>query len=208
VPVSIPLLDPVPALVSVSNGPYVANRWKRQGPDFGERAGQFRESKLFVSQRSAFSFKRLGICSLMEVTLENFTPLSSLLGGALIGLAAAAYVLGTGRVAGVSGIVGGLFRPRMSELPVQAAFLAGLVAAPLLLKSGGLPTPITLDASLPILIVGGLLVGFGTRMGGGCTSGHGVCGIARFSPRSLVATAIFMASGALVVFVLRHLVGA
>jgi len=140
--------------------------------------------------------------------MANFTPVSALIGGALIGLAAAIYVLGLGRVAGVSGILGGLLRPRAGEAPVQLAFLAGLVAAPLLLQAAGGPVAaVAVDASLPVLIAGGVLVGVGTRIGGGCTSGHGVCGVARLSARSLFATAMFMAAGAAVVFVARHLVG-
>jgi uncharacterized protein len=140
--------------------------------------------------------------------MSNFTPLSALIGGALIGLAAAIYVLGLGRVAGVSGVLGGLLRPRAGDAPLQLAFVAGLIAAPLLMHAGGAPLPaLRIDAALPILIAGGLSVGFGTRLGGGCTSGHGVCGIARLSARSLVATAVFMAVGAAVVFVKRHVIG-
>lgn len=140
--------------------------------------------------------------------MANFTPVSALIGGALIGLAAAIYVLGLGRVAGVSGILGGLLRPKAAEVPVQLAFLAGLIAAPLLLGAAGGPAPaITVDASLPVIVAGGLLVGIGTRIGGGCTSGHGVCGVARLSMRSLFATTTFMAAGAVVVFVVRHLIG-
>lgn len=140
--------------------------------------------------------------------MSNFTPYSALAGGALIGLAAAIFVLGLGRVAGVSGLLGGLLRPRAADAPVQLAFVAGLIAAPLLMRAAGAPLPpLTIEASLPVLIVGGLLVGFGTRLGGGCTSGHGVCGISRLSPRSLVATALFMAAGAAVVFAARHLIG-
>ena len=140
--------------------------------------------------------------------MASFAPLSALLGGALIGLAAAIYVLGLGRVAGVSGILGSLLRPRAGEAPAQLAFVAGLIAAPLLMGAAGAPLPtLTIEASLPVLIAGGLLVGFGTRLGGGCTSGHGVCGIARLSPRSLVATALFMATAAAVVFVARHVIG-
>jgi hypothetical protein len=140
--------------------------------------------------------------------MANFAPLSALLGGALIGLAAAIYVLGLGRVAGVSGILGSLLRPRAGEAPAQLAFVAGLIAAPLLMGAAGAPLPtLTIEASLPVLIAGGLLVGFGARLGGGCTSGHGVCGIARLSPRSLVATALFMATAAAVVFVARHVIG-
>ncbi len=140
--------------------------------------------------------------------MNNFTPVSALGGGALIGLAAAIYVLGLGRVAGVSGVLGSLLRPRASEAPMQLAFVAGLVAGPLLMRAAGAPVPtLAIEASLPVLIAGGLLVGFGTRLGGGCTSGHGVCGISRLSTRSLVATGLFMAAGAAVVFVARHLIG-
>jgi uncharacterized membrane protein YedE/YeeE len=140
--------------------------------------------------------------------MSNFTPVSALIGGALIGLATAIYILGLGRVAGVSGILGSLLRPRSGEAPAQLAFVAGLVAAPLLMGAAGAPLPaLSIDASLPVVIAGGFLVGFGTRLGGGCTSGHGVCGIARFSTRSLVATMLFMAAGAAVVFVVRHLIG-
>jgi uncharacterized protein len=140
--------------------------------------------------------------------MSNFTPVSALIGGALIGLAAAIYVLGLGRVAGVSGILGSLLRPRAADAPAQLAFVAGLVAAPLLMRAGGATLPtLTVEASLPLLIAGGLLVGFGTRLGGGCTSGHGVCGVCRLSVRSLVATALFMAAGAAIVFAARHLIG-
>ena len=139
--------------------------------------------------------------------MSNFTPVSALIGGALIGLGAAIYVLGLGRIAGVSGILGGLLRPRAGEAPVQLAFLAGLIAAPLLMRAGGATLPaLTIDAALPVVVAGGLLVGFGTRLGGGCTSGHGVCGIARLSPRSLVATLLFMVTGIVTVFVVRHVI--
>jgi uncharacterized membrane protein YedE/YeeE len=140
--------------------------------------------------------------------MSNFTPVSALVGGALIGLAAAIYVLALGRVAGIAGIVGGLVRPRAADAPLQVAFVAGLVAGPLLVSVLGGPVPaLAIEASLGLMIAGGLLVGFGTRLGGGCTSGHGVCGVARLSARSLAATALFMAAGAAVVFVARHLVG-
>ena len=141
--------------------------------------------------------------------MANFTPVTALIGGALIGLAAAIFVLGLGRVAGVSGILGGLLRPKAGDLPVQLTFVGGMIAAPLLMRAAGAPVPaLTIYAALPVLIVGGLLVGFGTRLGGGCTSGHGVCGLSRLSPRSLAATVLFMAVGAAVVFVMRHLIGA
>jgi uncharacterized membrane protein YedE/YeeE len=140
--------------------------------------------------------------------MSNFTPVSALIGGGLIGLAVTIYILGLGRVAGVSGILGSLLRPRSSEAPAQLAFVAGLIAAPLLMGAAGAKLPaISIDASLPVVIAGGLLVGFGTRLGGGCTSGHGICGIARFSTRSLAATMLFMAAGIAVVFLVRHVIG-
>jgi uncharacterized membrane protein YedE/YeeE len=141
--------------------------------------------------------------------MEHFTPVSAAVGGLLIGLSAAMLWLGLGRIAGISGIVGALLRPQPGEVAWRIAFLAGLVLAPPLygLVGGTLP-PIVLQASAPAIIVGGLLVGFGTRLGGGCTSGHGVCGMARLSPRSIAATFLFMASGFATVFLARHLIGA
>ena len=114
-----------------------------------------------------------------------------------------------GRVAGISGIVGGLADPIDRDAGWRIAFLLGLLAAPLVYwtAGGGLPS-VTISSSLPLLVAGGLLVGFGTRMGGGCTSGHGVCGMARLSPRSLVATLVFMAGGFATTFLVRHLFGA
>lgn len=131
--------------------------------------------------------------------MENFTPGSALLGGALIGLAAALLMLGSGRIAGISGILGGLLARPTSDGPWRLAFFAGLIGMPALCDaiSGGV-APIMLDASTGLLIGGGLLVGVGTRLGGGCTSGHGVCGSARLSPRSMVATGVFLAVGLLV----------
>jgi uncharacterized membrane protein YedE/YeeE len=140
--------------------------------------------------------------------VSNFTPVSSLLGGLLIGLAAAMLWLTNGRIAGISGIVGNLPSSRAVDVVWRLAFLAGLIAAPLGYAAlAGTPV-IRLEASAPILIAGGLLVGFGTRLGSGCTSGHGVCGVARFSSRSIVATCLFMAAGFITVFVMRHIVGA
>ena len=140
--------------------------------------------------------------------MSNFTPVSALIGGGLIGLSVTIYILGLGRVAGVSGILGSLLRPRGSEAPAQLAFVAGLIAAPLLMGAAGAKLPaVSIDASLPVVIAGGLLVGFGTRLGGGCTSGHGICGIARFSTRSLAATMLFMGAGIAVVFLVRHVIG-
>lgn len=141
--------------------------------------------------------------------MTNFTPVSALLGGALIGLAAALLWGATGRIAGISGIVGGLADAARDDIGWRLAFLLGMVAAPLLyaVAAGGLPR-VTVTGSSPVLIAGGLLVGIGTRLGGGCTSGHGVCGIARLSPRSLVATATFMTAGGITVFLVRHVFGA
>ena len=140
--------------------------------------------------------------------MENFTPISAAIGGILIGLSAALLWLMNGRVAGISGILGGLARAGGGDRLWRLAFLVGLVAAPLLYATvSGLPA-VTITSSPALLVSGGLLVGFGTRLGGGCTSGHGVCGIARLSKRSLVATAAFMASAVIVVFVLRHVIGA
>jgi uncharacterized membrane protein YedE/YeeE len=140
----------------------------------------------------------------MTIDWTHFTPGSALAGGILLGLAAAALVLGNGRVLGISGIVGGLFSPRRSEVAWRLTFLLGLVLSPVVYTSlSALPTP-TIEASTPTLVVAGLLVGLGTRYGAGCTSGHGVCGLARLSPRSLVATVAFMAAGFATVFVIRH----
>lgn len=137
--------------------------------------------------------------------MENFTPVSGLIGGALIGAASVGLALTLGRIAGISGIVAGLFDRRPAEVVWRAAFVAGLVIGPIVFGlAGGNVSTVSVTGSLPLLIVGGLIVGFGTRLGGGCTSGHGVCGLARLSPRSLVATPIFMAVAGLTVFVLRH----
>jgi uncharacterized membrane protein YedE/YeeE len=130
----------------------------------------------------------------------HFSPWSSLAGGVLIGVAAAMLVLLNGRIAGISGIVGGLFTPRATDVAWRVAFILGLLLAPVLMK--GAPR---IEASFPALIVAGLLVGLGTSYGSGCTSGHGVCGLSRLSPRSLVATVAFMLAGMATVFVARHL---
>lgn len=140
--------------------------------------------------------------------MHNFTPLPALLGGLLIGAAAALMLWLKGRIAGISGIVGGLLSPSRGDTAWRALFLVGLMAAPIMvmLLRGNVPD-ISSPAADRSLIMAGLLVGFGTRLGSGCTSGHGVCGLARRSLRSLVATLVFMASGALTVFVVRHLLG-
>jgi len=140
--------------------------------------------------------------------MQNLTPLSGLFGGALIGLAAAALMLLTGRLAGVSGILGGLLTSRPADRAWRLAFVAGLIAAPLLAALAGAPLPRpAVGGSLALVAAAGLLVGFGTRMGNGCTSGHGVCGFARLSPRSIVATAIFMVTAVITVAIVRHGVG-
>jgi uncharacterized protein len=142
----------------------------------------------------------------MSIDWNHFTPWSSLAGGMFIGAAAAMLVLLNGRVAGISGIVGGLLAPRRGEIAWRLAFLAGLVSAPLLwtiLADNPVPR---IDAGFGTLLVAGLLVGAGTSYGSGCTSGHGVCGLSRLSPRSLAATAAFMAAGVATVFIARHLV--
>jgi uncharacterized membrane protein YedE/YeeE len=134
-----------------------------------------------------------------------FTPVSALAGGVLIGIAAAALALLNGRIAGVSGILGRLLRPASGDVSWRVAFIVGLLLAPLAYAIFAPLPESTIEAGYPVLIVAGLLVGIGTRYGSGCTSGHGVCGISRLSPRSLAATACFMASGFATVFVVRHL---
>jgi uncharacterized membrane protein YedE/YeeE len=137
-----------------------------------------------------------------------FTPGSALSGGFLIGIAAALLVLLNGRIAGVSGIVGGLLRPSRGDVSWRAAFLAGLAGAPALYAAFATFPAVTIDAGYPVLIVAGLLVGVGTRYAGGCTSGHGVCGISRLSLRSLFATLAFMAAGIVAVYLMRHAINA
>ncbi len=140
--------------------------------------------------------------------MENFTPFAGLGGGLLIGAAASLFVLVYGRVLGISGILGGLFGGAREEIFFRLALIAGIVIAPLLLTSAGANLPeITISASWPLLIVAGLLVGFGTRLGNGCTSGHGVCGLARASRRSIVATVVFFATASITVYAVRHVFG-
>ena len=140
----------------------------------------------------------------MSIDWQHFTPWTALAGGMLIGLAAALLILFNGRIAGISGIHGGLLRPRRGDLGWRIAFLAGLVATPLLYRLWQALPVVRIDAGTPALIVAGLLVGVGVRYGAGCTSGHGVCGLSRLSPRSLAATCAFMAAGFLTVYLLRH----
>lgn len=143
----------------------------------------------------------------MSIDWQHFTPLLSLSGGLLIGLAAALFILFNGRIAGISGIVGGLLRPKTDDRAWRLAFIAGLMLAPLLFSVVATLPESRIEAGWPTLIVAGLLVGVGTRYGSGCTSGHGVCGLSRLSPRSLVATMVFMAAGFATVFIVRHVVG-
>jgi len=141
----------------------------------------------------------------MTVNWTDFTPWSALGGGLLIGPAAALFVLFNGRIAGISGIVGGLLRPAPGERGWRIAFLLGLVAAPLVYTLAAPLPAMRIDAGTGTLIAAGLLVGVGTRYGAGCTSGHGVCGLARSSARSLAATLAFMGAGFAIVFIVRHL---
>jgi uncharacterized membrane protein YedE/YeeE len=142
----------------------------------------------------------------MMIDWTNFTPWASLAGGALIGLSAALFVLFNGRIAGISGILGGLLEWPKGDITWRLAFLLGLVAAPLAYSLVA-PLPLVqVDAGTGTLVVAGLLVGIGTRYGSGCTSGHGVCGLSRLSPRSLAATAAFMLAGFATVFVVRPLI--
>lgn len=144
----------------------------------------------------------------MLIDWNNFTPWTALAGGALIGVASAIFVLFNGRIAGITGILGGLFRPKLRDIGWRLAFIIGLIAAPFAwLLFAPLPE-IQIDASNTLLAVAGLIVGIGTRYGSGCTSGHGVCGISRLSPRSIIATIAFMATGVLTVYVVRHVLGA
>ena len=137
--------------------------------------------------------------------ITTFTPWSALIGGALIGLAAALLVLANGRVMGISGIIGGLLSGSREEFAWRAAFLAGLLLGAFLVLQLHEPgAAVDLAAPWPVLVVAGLAVGFGTRLGNGCTSGHGVCGIARGSPRSLAATLVFFGVALATVFVMRH----
>ena len=142
----------------------------------------------------------------MTIDWTNFSPWMSLIGGLLIGLATTMFLLFNGRIAGISGIVGGLFNPIRGDIAWRIAFIAGMVMAPLVFALAAPLPQVKIEASYPVLLIAGLLVGVGTRYGAGCTSGHGVCGLSRRSPRSVVATLSFMVAGLLTVFVVRHLV--
>ncbi|TFH74738.1 YeeE/YedE family protein [Gammaproteobacteria bacterium LSUCC0112] len=143
----------------------------------------------------------------MTIDMSSFTPWASLSGGVLIGIAAAMFILLNGRIAGISGILGGLLNPQKGDILWRTLFVAGMVLAPAAwLIAAPLPE-MQIDAGYPLLIIAGLVVGISTRYGSGCTSGHGVCGISRLSPRSIVATLAFMFTGFVTVYVARHLVG-
>jgi uncharacterized membrane protein YedE/YeeE len=143
----------------------------------------------------------------MHIDWLQYTPWASLAGGILIGLATALLLLANGRVAGISGILGGLLRPTRGDIAWRVTFILGLFVAPLAWLTMGAMPPAQIDHSPALLAAGGLLVGIGTRFGNGCTSGHGVCGIARLSPRSLLATVCFIAAGFATVFIVRHVLG-
>ena len=141
----------------------------------------------------------------MMIDWTHFTPIAALVGGLLIGLSATLLILCNGRIAGISGIIGGrLQRPNLSEASRRIAFVLGLVLAPTLYGLFAVLPASQIDASWLVLVVAGLLVGYGTRLGTGCTSGHGVCGLSRLAPRSLVATLTFMAAGFITVYVVHH----
>jgi uncharacterized protein len=139
--------------------------------------------------------------------MASFDPISAALGGLLIGAGTLSLMLFSGRIAGVSGIFADALEPQGSGRAWRIAFIAGLIAAPLLVAATGSNMPVPDMPAWAVVIAGGLLVGFGTRLGGGCTSGHGVCGVARLSPRSLAATMTFMLTAAIVVAVSRHVLG-
>jgi uncharacterized membrane protein YedE/YeeE len=141
----------------------------------------------------------------MTLDWANFTPWASLAGGIVIGIAVAIFVLFNGRIAGISGILGGLIRPKRGDIGWRTAFILGLLLAPFAFTAFAPLPPMHIDPGSGLLVMAGLLVGIGTRYGAGCTSGHGVCGLSRFSLRSLVATAAFMIAGFLTVFVMRHI---
>jgi len=144
----------------------------------------------------------------MTIDWSQFTPWASLSGGVILGIASALFILVNGRILGISGILGGLLAPKPGDVGWRIAFVLGLLAAPAvmgMLAPAGSISPPRIEAGFLTVAIAGLLVGFGTRLGSGCTSGHGVCGLSRLSPRSLVATGTFMAAGFAIVFVMRHL---
>jgi uncharacterized membrane protein YedE/YeeE len=143
----------------------------------------------------------------MTIDWSNFTPGMSLAAGLLIGLASVMFLFFNGRIAGISGIVGGLLKPTRGDMAWRIAFVAGLVISPLVFALAAPLPEVRVEAGYSVLLIAGLLVGIGTRFGSGCTSGHGVCGLSRRSPRSLVATVSFMFAGFVTVYIVRHLIG-
>jgi uncharacterized membrane protein YedE/YeeE len=141
----------------------------------------------------------------LTIDWTSFTPWSAAIGGVIVGIAAGWLALANGRVAGISGIVGGMLRPPFPDFAWRVAFVAGLIVAPVAYGMFAVLPRATIEADYPVLIAAGLMVGVGTRYGAGCTSGHGVCGMSRLSLRSVVATIAFMAAGFATVFVVRHL---
>ena len=143
----------------------------------------------------------------MMIDWKNFTPWMSFAGGLMIGTATVLFLLFNGRIAGISGILGGLLKPTRGDIAWRVAFVGGLVLSPLVFLIAAPLPQVHIAASNPILILAGLLVGIGTRYGSGCTSGHGVCGLSRRSKRSMVATIAFMFAGFVTVYIVRHLIG-
>jgi len=143
----------------------------------------------------------------MTIDWNHFTPWASLAGGILLGLASALFILVNGRILGISGILGGVLHAARSDIAWRVSFLLGLLTAPLLYALFATPSAPRIDAGWATLVIAGLLVGVGTRYGSGCTSGHGVCGLSRLSPRSFAATLAFMGAGFLTVFLARHALG-
>ena len=141
----------------------------------------------------------------MIIDWNNFTPLSALAGGILIGISASLLILLNGRLAGISSLVGGLIKPSANDMGWRVAFIIGLIVAPLIWQLFSHLPVIVINTNNGLLITSGLIVGIGTRYGSGCTSGHGICGLSRLSPRSFIATLAFMSTGFLTVFVIRHL---
>ena len=144
----------------------------------------------------------------MFIDWNQFTPWPALAGGVLLGIASALFILLNGRIAGICGIVGGLYSPQKNDIGWRIAFIVGLILAPLAWSLIETLPNIDIKASNSLLIISGLIVGISTRYGSGCTSGHGVCGISRLSPRSIVATLAFMGTGFLTVYIMRHILGA
>ena len=145
----------------------------------------------------------------MNIDWNHFTPWASLIGGLMLGVASAAFILINGRILGISGILGGLLPPKVGDIGWRVAFLLGMLAAPTMfmaLAPAGLASEPRIDAGFWTVVLAGLLVGIGTRYASGCTSGHGVCGLSRLSPRSLVATLSFMGAGFFIVYIVRHII--